>query len=149
MREALVRLNPVITIGGHYTQLKGIVERIGWDNLKTLSPDIRPLMQRLGTEVGRDMFGENFWVDRAMENAEFYNNVVFSDVRYQNEADAIVEAGGIMIRVVRDGVGPANDHSSENNMDNYPVDFVIGNHGAPEDLYAKVNVLLASLEAWP
>lgn len=148
MREALIRLNPIVTIGGQYTHLSDIVDRMGWESVKQISPEVRPLMQRMGTEVGRELFGENFWVDLAMEDAMFYNDVVFSDVRFKNEADAIVEAGGIIIRVVRDGVGPTNGHVSESDMDNYPVDYVIGNHGLPEDLYAKVNVLLASMDAW-
>lgn len=148
MREALLKLNPIVTIGGQYTHLGDVVTRMGWEAVKQLSPELRPLMQRMGTEVGREMFGENFWVDLAMKNVAQYPDVVFSDVRFKNEADAIVEAGGVVIRVVRDGVIPANGHISESDMDDYPVDYVIGNHGLPHELYAKVNVLLASMESW-
>ena len=148
MREALVKLNPIINLGGHYAHLGDAVERIGWEALKTLSPQIRPLLQRMGTEVGREMFGENFWVDIAMQRAAEHRDVVFSDVRFKNEADAIIENGGAVIRILREGTAPANGHLSETDMDTYPVDYVIGNHGLPEDLYAKVNVLLASMEAW-
>jgi hypothetical protein len=147
MREALVRLDPIITVGGHYASLATVVSRMGWDTLKSMSPDVRPLLQRLGTAVGRDMFGENFWIDLAMERAEAHEDVVFADVRFKNEADAIKAAGGILIRILRDGYGPANDHISEVQMDDYPVDFVIGNHRDLDLLSVKVNVLLSGLKA--
>ena len=148
MREALLQLNPLITVGGHYAHLQDAVKKLGWEDLKKLSPQVRPLLQRMGTEVGREMFGENFWVDLALQRAAEHRDVVFSDVRFKNEADAIVERGGAIIRILREGTLPANSHRSETEMDDYPVDYVIGNHGLPEDLYPKVNILLASMEAW-
>jgi hypothetical protein len=149
MRKALVTLDPIIRLGESMpVHLSQVLPSMTWDELKAESPDIRPLMQRLGTEVGRNMFGENFWVNLAMAEAEKLENVVFADVRFKNEADAISEAGGIIIRVSREGFGPANEHVSETDMDDYPVDYVINNSSNLDKLSAKVNVLLASLTAW-
>jgi hypothetical protein len=141
MREALVNLNPYIYIGGHVTHLSPAVDRIGWEDLKGLSPDIRPMLQRFGTEVGREMWGENFWVDAAIDRIGDGGKVVFADVRFPNEADAIKALGGEVWRVSREGFGPANSHISEHAMDNYTFDSFVENDGTLDELYAKVEGL--------
>jgi len=140
MREALVNLNPNITFAGleDSVELKVAVERFGWEALKSLAPEVRGLMQRMGTEVGREMFNEDFWVDAALDRAEDGSKLVFSDVRYPNEADAIRKLGGKVYRIIRDGVGPANSHPSEIGMDNYDVDVLIENNGSLSDLAEKI-----------
>jgi hypothetical protein len=148
MREALLRLDPRIKVEGYDMNLSSAVDTMGWENLKSVSPDIRPLLQRFGTEVGRNMFGQNFWVDLAMKRVEPGSSVVFADVRFKNEADAIKAAGGIVIRVSRPGFGPANQHLSETDMDDYPVDYRLNNSADTYALSTKVAVLLSSLRAW-
>jgi hypothetical protein len=138
MRAALVRLNPLIHVGGHVTHLADAVKRIGWEDLKALSPEIRPYLQRLGTEVGRNMFGENFWVDLAMKEAENYDNVVFADCRFQNEANAVRNAGGEVWRVTRPGFEAANDHISEHDLDNYIEQITFTNDSTIEALESYV-----------
>jgi hypothetical protein len=83
--------------------------------------------QTLGTEWGRDLIGENLWVNIAMRRASFYNRVIFTDVRYPNEADAIRKAGGVVVRVVREGVAPPDNagHASESHKDIH--DAVVNN----------------------
>jgi hypothetical protein len=150
MREALVRLDPYITVGGNYVTLSQVLDKFSWDELKALSPDIRPLLQKLGTEVGRSLFGENFWVNIALESVEKagVENAVFADVRFKNEAQAIKDAGGILIRISRPGFGPANNHISETEMVDYPVDYHINNSADLAKLSSKVSVLLAASRAW-
>lgn len=148
MRTALIHLNPLIHVGGHVTHLRSAVEKMGWEQLKSLSPDVRPLLQRMGTEVGRHMFGENVWVDMALSNSSTYEDVVFSDVRFTNEADAIRAKGGIIVRVTRPNVGPTNGHISESNMDNYKVDWEIANNSSLDALEGKVAVFIAAMFAW-
>jgi len=134
MREALYRLNPTITAGGVETTLAGAVNVFGWEKLKSASADIRPLMQRLGTEVGREMFGKNFWIDYALDNLPDGAMVVFTDVRFPNEADAIKALGGEVWRVNRQGFGAANAHESETAMDDYEFDYVIDNDSTLKNL---------------
>ena len=146
MREALVNLNPNISFIGleEPVELKIAVERFGWEALKSLAPEVRGLMQRMGTEVGREMFSEDFWVEAALDRAEDGSKLVFSDVRYSNEADAIKKLGGRVYRVIRDGVGPANDHPSETGMDGYDVDVTIDNSGSLDDLARKIESLFVN-----
>lgn len=142
MREALVQLNPNIRVGGHSTELASAVRLMGWENLKSESPDVRGLMQRLGTEVGRNMFGEDFWVNLAMSRVKPGMNVVFADCRYPNEADAIKAAGGLIWRVERKGVGPANDHESERALDHYTFDGRVSNFETVDVLNGLVDALV-------
>lgn len=89
-------------------------------------------MQTLGTEWGRQLFGEDFWVNstlgRAQRHMALGHSIVIDDVRYPNEADAIKAAGGYMVRVVRAGQQITQRHASEGGLDDYPVDYVISNH---------------------
>lgn len=145
MREALLRLNPSITYGDmRAVPLTTAVRNPSdWNNVKEFSPDIRPLMQRMGTEVGREMFGENFWVDLAIERIPDGSKVVFADVRFPNEAQAVKNLGGQVWRVVRDGVEPANGHISEHALDDYQdFDQVVANNGSLTDLDLLVKKLL-------
>jgi len=59
------------------------------------------MLQKMGTEAGRDVFHDQIWVHNLARKAEQYNNVVIPDVRFPNEIDYIKDAGGFVIRVVR------------------------------------------------
>ena len=149
MRDALLRLNPRINIGEMLgVPLLDAVSNLGWDALKEHSADVRHLLQRMGTEVGREMFGEDVWVKKAMEIIDRCEHVVFSDVRYQNEAEAILNAGGVLWRVQRPNVGPVNNHGSDSALDSYPDEHfsaVIVNNGTIDDLKVVINNALDSL----
>lgn len=141
MRAALLKLNPLIHVGGYVTNLASAVERIGWEELKSLSPDIRPLLQRFGTEVGRDMWGEDFWISSAISSIPDGSKVVFADCRFPNEADAIRVLGGKVWRIEREGFGPANAHISEHSMDEYDFDLLIENKSTISALHEVLNSL--------
>ena len=143
MRDALYALNPRI---GYGSSLQNIIDEYGWDGYKLFPEfdEIRELMQRLGTEVGRKMFGESFWVMAAegimLNHLNDGKNVVFTDVRFPNEAAMIEEYNdGEVWRVRRPGVFPANDHVSETGMDDYEFDAYIDNNGTLEDLEVMVS----------
>ena len=139
MKEAMYRLNPRITVNElQNTALRVGIDVYGWEGLKDGSPDIRGLLQRFGTEVGREMFGEDFWVDYALNSIVDGTKVVIADVRYPNEANAIKALGGKVFRVERDGVGPANDHASENALEGYEFDGTLYNQGTIRGLYNDV-----------
>jgi hypothetical protein len=144
MREALRRLDPFITVGEmNHVSLSSAVEGMGWEEVKRLSPDVRGLLQRMGTEVGRNMFGEDFWVDYAIGQSWKHDNVVFSDVRFQNEAYLIERNWGHNWRINRPGVAAANDHPSEHDLDSWDRwDAVLDNDGSLESLFAKVDLLI-------
>ena len=144
IREALLALDPMISVGGYSISLRQAHKNFGWEGLKEQGSDVRQLLQRLGTEVGREMFGEDFWVNAALDKAPDGSKIVFADVRFPNEADAIKKLGGKVFRVQRDGVGPANDHISERALDDYEFDGVIDNSKSIELLYSTLGGTLGS-----
>lgn len=125
----------------HTRRVREIVDAIGWDRAKVEYTEIRELLQRLGTEVGRELFGENFWVERVMDQIKPGENVVITDVRFTNEEKAVHEAGGRVFRITRPGVGAANKHASELQIDALTIDGVIPNPNGI-DLFQR-NVLAA------
>ena len=144
IREALYELDPIVTVlNGVQVTVKPAIDLYGWDEAKTIFPEIRRLIQRFGTEVGREMWNENFWVKRAFDKIRKINgDVVVTDVRFTNEADAITILSGKLWRVVRNGVGPVNPHSSEVALDNFNFNATIDNNGSLKDLYATVDSLI-------
>ena len=97
MRDAIYTLNPLID---GTTRITDVIDEYGWDAAKA-NPEVRRLLQVFGTEVGRKIFGETFWIDQAFKRAEEYERVVFSDVRFPNEATAIQAKGGDVWRINR------------------------------------------------
>lgn len=152
LREFLYALNPLIHpseknyFGLHKspTRLQDVIDRHSWDGYKETDykHEIRALLQRLGTEAGRDVLGENIWVDAALDGVEA-EKIVVTDCRFPNEAKAIVLRDGQLWRVNRAGVGPAKGadgsvHSSETSLDDLPYDVVLFNDGALETYHENV-----------
>jgi hypothetical protein len=143
IREALYRLNPKVAIADMVgVPLRAVVDGLGWENVKVESEDTRELLQRMGTEVGRDMFGEDFWVNQAMQKAQHYDNVVFADVRFENEINAILAASGDVWRVLKPGVSAVNRHVSETALDYYTFKREIHNLGSIEELHEIVDYFI-------
>lgn len=113
---------------------------------------VREFLQRLGTDALRYGLHENAWVNALMSDYKGidYNddeqpelpNWIITDTRFPNEADAIREKNGVLIRVERPGVKPINDHPSEVGLDNWTFDYVINNDGDLELLSTKVKDIL-------
>jgi hypothetical protein len=112
----------------------------------------RELLQTLGTEWGREMVSQDIWITIALRRARQYEgsswNVAITDVRFENEAEAIRDAGGQVWRVERPGAGlsgEAAEHSSEAGVADHLVNQVIYNGGDLDDLGATVNAAFRSL----
>jgi hypothetical protein len=119
---------------------------------------VRDFLQRLGTDAIRDGLHTNAWVNALMadykkidynddEQPEFPNWII-TDTRFPNEAQAIKDAGGLVIRVDRPGVKPINNHPSEIGLDDWKFDYKIANvsdlkalTGTVETILLKENIL--------
>lgn len=116
----------------------------------------RELIQRYGTEAHRDVFGFNFWVDqllpipKGLEEPlrQFYkdNHIVVTDVRFENEAQRIIDLGGEIWHIKR----PEDDlsealHDSERPLPSQMVNRTIYNDTTLEAF--KVGVFDALVEA--
>lgn len=86
-------------------------------------PLMRALMQEYGTEVRR-ADNPDYWVDTwkksVLDNQQFH--IVCDDVRFLNEARAIKELGGVLVRIKRDDITDTGTHQSEAEMDQIEVD---------------------------
>lgn len=113
----------------------------------------RRLLQLLGTESVRDIFGGDTWVKnadlrlQALERGEAgcdlpIDVVIWTDCRYPEEAQWIRDNGGIVIEIVRPGVAAVEAHSSEQAL---PVELVnnrVINCDTLDDLSDLVQMLL-------
>lgn len=116
---------------------------------------VRQFLQELGTDACRNGLHPNTWVNALMadykpiltivhklagENGveddyepqpddikETFPNWIITDTRFPNEAQAIKDAGGIVIRVDRPGVKAINAHPSETGLDDWDFDHRIMN----------------------
>ncbi len=62
----------------------------------------RDFLQRFGTEVMRENFGQDFWL-KHMRGRIGHGNYVITDCRFENEAALVHELGGIVVEVRRPG----------------------------------------------
>ncbi|GGM78554.1 hypothetical protein GCM10012275_56470 [Longimycelium tulufanense] len=140
VREMALALDPLIA-GSPSARLGEVVAQLGWDRAKERYPEVRRVLQRLGTDCVRDLLGERVWIARAAARMTVRPNDrwVITDVRFPNEAEALCD---VVWRVVRPGVGPANSHRSEQAVGLVPHDVVIRNDGDVEQLRARVRVAL-------
>lgn len=84
-------------------------------------------LQVVGVSM-RETLGPNVWVRRAMRKWDEAGrpDTVISDVRFDNEAEAIRAVGGVVIEVVRPGAGltgEASRHVSEDGVRQDLIDF--------------------------
>lgn len=143
MRDFLLRLNPIIGESGRAgrpVRVDNVIDRFGWDGYKEsiYKDEIRGLLQRLGTECGRQLIYEDVWVDAALNSLDPDGMYAVSDCRFVNEAEAVRKRGGKIIRINRPGVGPANSHPSETSLDDYDFDAVVSNDDSHEVLRQKL-----------
>ena len=134
----------------------------------------RLMLQLLGTECGRDIIHPNIWVNALFANHDKYlefcmqnelsklkdksmmggfspnrssfelPNWIITDVRFPNEAQAIKDRGGILIRINRPQLIERDfEHLSETALDDYDgFDYVINNDtNSVRDLVDKVKEL--------
>ena len=139
IRNSLFLLNPLVSDS---KRLVEAVNEYGWDKAKTAFPEIRSLLQRQGTEVGRESWDENFWIDLAFRNVPENSRIVVPDVRYPNEAEFIRSRGGQIWRVNRTGLESKNAHQSENALDDYDFDHILLNDSTPEAIDSRVAEIL-------
>lgn len=146
-------INPIVgwieTASGHvhvYRYLEAI-EEFSYEGAKETFPEVRRLLQVIGTEVGREWFNEAVWINDAFNRLE--RPCVISDVRFPNEAVRIWQEGGYVVKLSRHENN--DDHPSEASVDEIEEDYLIDNTGSLDDLYGEVGDVLFDIwekEQW-
>jgi len=109
-----------------------IQEHLLWENMPTTFPinhgpmTAREFMQFLGTDVMRKIY-EPVWVNSCIKKIQREQSelAIIADVRFPNEAKAIEQAGGKVVRLTR--TVHEDNHSSEVALDDYPFTVYIDN----------------------
>lgn len=180
IRAALLKLNPVVTVEATASYgypdifrtmslepylviktLQSIIDEHGWDKAKRKYPEIRRLMQVFGTEIGRELFGEDVWVrllveDLTKKTTEGQCNFVISDARFLNELNihaSMLEYGHVSITrtninisnwwIERPGYGPLNAHASENSISSQHCSVNIDNNDTIKQLSTTIEIAVA------
>lgn len=112
----------------------------------------RMALQKVGSAV-RASLGPDTWVRRVIRAWDAQGNppTVVTDLRFANEAQAIRERGGIIVRITRPGsglTGEAAAHESEAGLPDDMVDVEIVNDGTLSELQAEAKkvAILAGAE---
>jgi hypothetical protein len=139
IKKALYALNPIVLDGLEDSSVKELVDVYGWEQAKENS-EVRRLLQVFGTEVGREMFGQYVWIEKALGNAEPFDRIVIPDVRFPDEALAIKNLFGEVWRINRGT--PINGHISENALNDWAFDAYFDNNGTIDDLTGQAGAYL-------
>ena len=126
----------------------------------------RYAMQTLGTAWGRELIGQDVWVEALKrellciseinvgENKEIkINKFVIDDVRFKNEVRMLTNLTlqsdyqfmPYMIRLHRDNNREKYNHISENDLNEYIADYDIDNNGTIEGLYSTLDRMIGGL----
>jgi hypothetical protein len=141
IRTLLFAMDPLVMHNDMSFRLQDIVESKGWETAKTEYPEIRRLLQDLGVG-GRELLDDNVWINAALKDFAKEDKVVVTDVRFKNEAARIKNMGGQIWRINRMSIGPANDHISEIDLDDWSFDAIITNNSDMPNLIKQIGVLL-------
>lgn len=106
----------------------------------------REFMQFLGTDVCRKMY-EPIWVNACIKKIQQEQSglAIIADVRFPNEAKAIEDAGGKVVRLTREV--HEDNHSSEVALDDYPfTDYIDNKIESIDILMVKVKEFYRNLK---
>ena len=108
-------------------KIRDSVASHGWDTAKK-SKKVREALQDTGAVI-RSLYGETFLLKELLAVTE--TPLVVSDVRTEAEAALIRARGGLLVRIDRPGVGPANKDITERYLEG---DVKITNDGDKQEL---------------
>ena len=113
--------------------------------LKVQYPEYRRLIQVLGTDCIRAV-DRDFWVRAAMQEVTAEGNYVFDDIRFPNEALAVVSCtNGSVWNIPREGL-VRGEHSSEQWAGKLSENFHLPNDGTEEELFEQAEHILNYLK---
>lgn len=119
----------------------------------------RTFLQRYGTEAHRDIFGTDFWTDQALTRYDVITSLLggderffyVADCRFENEAQAIVDRGGLIFLVQgtnQDIEQDQEQHISEGGLPDFFIDEEIYNHIRDDNYQSLDSQLRLILESF-
>ena len=101
-------------------KVKEFAKLLGWDGEKDAKG--RRLLQLIGTECGRECIDPDLWVMAWHESVKYnvirQTPIIFiaDDIRFDNEAEAILALGGTVIKITGRNSGVGTEHASESGI---------------------------------
>lgn len=143
LREDLLTLDPFLDGD---VSMQTLLDSLGgdWELAKYHrfhGPEVRRHLQIYATEVCRDNFGQDIWVQLLASKVatERPAAVVITDVRFNEEAAWITSNGGTIVEITRPGFGPVNGHISESGIDRKYITHSLSNAGTLQDLADQID----------
>lgn len=149
VRDLAYAINPITTVrpATHSRlvttgRLQDLIDSRGWDDCKRNIPEVRRLLQAVGTDGVRSLFGENFWINVLIARTPHLfapqTKYVITDCRFKNEGDFVKSSGrGKLMWIERPGV-VSDGHASESTELKGMADYIISNDTDLEDLKEDV-----------
>lgn len=139
LAQCLYVLNPHIRLspagkrfwgGREYVSYRTLFEAVGYEAAKE-EPEVRELLQRMGTDVMRDIIAEDTWGRLLHEKIQRLQaegvSVIATGIRYPSDAEVIQVNGGIVVEVRRaamdEEIENLDSHSSEQGL---PRELIAG-----------------------
>ena len=143
----LWEMNPIISVedyGDEIIDHRAAVQEKGIDYVKRNYDEIRRWLQIIGTEYGRNVFGQDCWIRALDARIKDSPLVAVRDVRFENEIDYIRSRGGFSVHV-ESNRAPERDqsHVSEHLVFADHADYTVQNNGTLVELYRQLDVFLA------
>lgn len=126
-----------------------------WDFIK-VRPEVRALLQRMGTEAGRGTLGDDVWVDLMhrrilKDEAQDIDVVIITDTRFESEQRLIKNLDDsrliLIERPTKNSLGVNSTHLSETSLNTSLTDVTLSNDGDLDELREKVRFELNSFLA--
>lgn len=150
VKDAADSIGELVWLPYFNRSLADIRKHLTWDELKRSPelPECRRLLQLVGTELGRQVLGDDCWVNIVERKwkSDGCPDAVITDLRFENEQYFVEDEGGYVIELIRpdnpDAI-PA-DHASEQFK---PTPFMVLVNEALVDLDENVASMLRTLQA--
>lgn len=126
------------------------IDEFDYDNLAPLlflynnniSIKIRILLQYYGTNIIRNHFWREafirYTINKAFDIRNSKGQCIIADARFDNECEAIIDCGGMIIRVDRESSNDNYDSHESEQIKIHEDDYVIDNTGTLVGLFYKV-----------
>nr|MBA3403980.1 hypothetical protein [Gemmatimonadaceae bacterium] len=134
---------PAVNMAPHNRLAWVVKGSSGWESAKDRFPEVRRILVNLGIGC-REVLGEYVWVNLALKAALNHDKVVIADCRFLNEAMAVKEAGGFLVKIDRPGHGPLDSEHELDDWDDW--DLVIDNSSTIPELEQQIVKFAKGLE---
>ena len=88
-------------VAGMETVKRARVENTKGDPLPALAgKSLRQGLQTLGTEWGRNLMGEDIWIDHLLHRTASAPRITIDDLRFPNEYERLLDRGAVFVRMM-------------------------------------------------